>query len=179
TGSSLQSDSVAWYAGVGRFDMIGQKNLVHIRDTAITLDAVTAAYFLRQERLEAHKNVVAVNRNSGSVLRGPNLTYYRALKGVRDTLEMYATGRPTIDYRLTADTTHLPVDRKKPQHASVCGTEDAVRARAVSSNTTVRAESLALDVPDQVLTDVRGFGQPNSTMKRDSTGRRDSTPDWI
>src|SRR5256714_13698591 len=83
--------------------MIGQKNLVHIRDTAITLDAVTAAYFLRQERLEAHKNVVAVNRNSGSVLRGPNLTYYRALRGVRDTLEMYASGRPTIDYRATAD----------------------------------------------------------------------------
>jgi len=103
TGSSLQSDSVAWYAGIGRFDMIGQKNLVHIRDTAITLDAVTAAYFLRQERLEAHKNVVAVNRGSGSVLRGPNLTYYRALKGVRDTLEMYASGRPTIDYRGTAD----------------------------------------------------------------------------
>jgi len=281
TGSSLQSDSVAWYAGVGRFDMIGQKNLVHIRDTAITLDAVTAAYFLRQERLEAHKNVVAVNRNSGSVLRGPNLTYYRALKGVRDTLEMYATGRPTIDYRgsadsaepyvivadrvrfkgndrmwgggavtidrsdfaargdsmqldqvvgfgllvgkprvegkgtesytltgtrielglrghdirlvkalgdgvatgadwrLTADTIHLHVDRKKLQQAFAWGPKDSVHARAVSSNTTMRGDSLALDVPDQVLTEVRAFGHALSTMKRDSTARRDSTPDWI
>src|SRR5437868_5983018 len=103
TGSTLAADSVAWFAGLRRFDMIGQKNPVHIRDTAITLDAVTAAYFLRQERLEAHKNVVAVNRNSGSVLRGPNLTYYRAVKGVRDTLETYASGRPTIDYRAAAD----------------------------------------------------------------------------
>src|SRR5213595_2756863 len=103
TSSTLASDSVAWFAGVGRFDMIGQRNPVHIRDTAITLDATTAAYFLRQERLEAHKNVVAVNRNSGSVLRGPNLTYYRAVKGVRDTLEMYASSRPTIDYRAAAD----------------------------------------------------------------------------
>ncbi|HEY6155870.1 MAG TPA: hypothetical protein VIV88_00375 [Gemmatimonadales bacterium] len=281
TGSSLQSDSVAWYAGIGRFDMIGQKSLVHIRDTAITLDAVTAAYFLRQERLEAHKNVVAVNRSSGSVLRGPNLTYYRALKGVRDTLEMYASGRPTIDYRgtadsaepyvivadrvrfkgndrmwgggavtidrsdfaargdsmqldqvagfgllvgkprvegkgtesytltgtrielglrghdirlvkalgdgvatgadwrLTADTIHLHVDRKKLQLAFAWGPKDSVRARAVSSNTTIRADSLALDVPDQVLTEVRAFGHALSTMKRDSTARRDSTPDWI
>src|SRR5438876_8107675 len=40
----------------------------------------------------SHNRVVAVNRSTGSVLRGPNLTYYRAVKGVRDTLEMYATG---------------------------------------------------------------------------------------
>jgi len=225
--------------------------------------------------------VVAVNRNSGSVLRGPNLTYYRALKGVRDTLEMYASGRPTIDYRgtadsaepyvivadrvrfkgndrmwgggavtidrsdfaargdsmqldqvvgfgllvgkprvegkgtesytltgtrielglrghdirlvkalgdgvatgadwrLTADTIHLHIDRKKLQQAFAWGPKDSVRARAVSSNTTIRADSLALDVPDQVLTEVRAFGRALSTMKRDSTARRDSTADWI
>jgi hypothetical protein len=98
--STLTADSVAWYAGVGRFDMLGN---VRIRDTAIALDATTAAYFLRQERLDAHKDVVAVNRATGSVLRGPNLTYYRAVHGVRDTAEMYATSRPTIDYRATPD----------------------------------------------------------------------------
>src|SRR5438034_425738 len=103
TSSTLASDSVAWFAGVKRFDMLGQKNPVHIRDTAMTLDATTAAYFMGQERLDAHKNVIAVNRKTGSVLRGPNLTYYRAVRGVRDTLEMYASGRPTIDYRATAD----------------------------------------------------------------------------
>src|SRR5947209_19271761 len=103
TGSTLAADSVAWFAGTGRFDMIGLANQVHIRDTAITLDARFASYYLRQERLEAHNRVVAVNRSTGSVLRGPNLTYYRAVKGVRDTLEMYASGRPTIDYRATAD----------------------------------------------------------------------------
>jgi len=100
TGSTLSADSVAWFAGVGRFDMLGG---VQIRDTAITLDATTASYFLRQERLEAHRNVVAVSRATGSVLRGPNLTYYRAVRGVRDTVEMYATSRPTIDYRASPD----------------------------------------------------------------------------
>src|SRR6266566_826187 len=53
TSSTLASDSVAWFAGVKRFDMLGQKNPVHIRDTAMTLDATTAAYFMGQERLEA------------------------------------------------------------------------------------------------------------------------------
>src|SRR5438128_1846059 len=283
TSSTLASDSVAWFAGVKRFDMLGQKNPVHIRDTAMTLDATTAAYFMGQERLEAHKNVIAVNRKTGSVLRGPNLTYYRAVKGVRDTLEMYASGRPTIEYhttadtgggepylivadrvrfkgndrmwgggqvtidrsdfaargdsmqldqvagfglllgkprvegkgtesytltgtrielglqgrdirlvkalgdgvatgtdwRLTADTIHLHIDRKKLQLAFAWGPKDSVHARAVSSSTTIRADSLALDVPDQVLTEVRAFGHAFSTLKRDSTATRDSTPDWI
>src|SRR4029077_6128423 len=33
TGTTLSADSVAWFAGVKRFDMIGQRNIVHIRDT--------------------------------------------------------------------------------------------------------------------------------------------------
>src|SRR5881296_4780458 len=40
TASTLSADSVAWFAGTGRFDMIGQRHLVHIRDSALTLDAV-------------------------------------------------------------------------------------------------------------------------------------------
>ena len=271
TSSTLASDSVAWFAGVKRFDMLGQKNPVHIRDTAMTLDATTAAYFMGQERLDAHRNVIAVNRKTGSVLRGPNLTYYRAVRGVRDTLEMYASGRPTIDYRatadsgggepyiivadrvrfkgndrmwgggqvtidrsdfaargdsmqldqaagvavlvgkprvegksarpytltgtrielglqgrdirqvkalgdgvatgadwrLTADTIHLHVDRKKLQRAFAWGPRDSVRARAVSTLNTIRADSLALDLPDEVLTEARAFGHAYSTSKKE------------
>src|SRR5881398_1698839 len=278
TGSALSADSVAWFAGVGRFDMIGQRNPVHIRDTAITLDATTAAYFMGQERLDAHKNVIAVNRKTGSVLRGPNLTYYRAVRGVRDTLEMYASGRPTIDYRatadsgggepyiivadrvrfkgndrmwgggqvtidrsdfaargdsmqldqaagfavlvgkprvegksarpytltgirielglrgrdirlvkalgdgvatgadwrLTADTIHLHVDHKKLQQAFAWGPKDSVRAHAVSTLNTIRADSLALDVPEEVLTEARAFGHAYSTSKKEPA-RKEST----
>jgi hypothetical protein len=100
TRSTLAADSLAWFAGVGRLDLMGQ---VQIRDTAISIDATTASYFLHQERLEAHKDVVAVSHPSGSILRGPNLTYYRVTKGIRDTSEMYATSRPTITYRATPD----------------------------------------------------------------------------
>jgi len=38
TGSTLSADSVAWFAGIGRFDMIGQRHLVRIRDSALTLE---------------------------------------------------------------------------------------------------------------------------------------------
>ena len=250
----------------------------------VTLDASTASYFLRQERLEAHKNVVAVNRNSGSVLRGPNLTYYRAVKGVRDTLELYASSRPTIDYRatpdsgepyvivgdrvrfkgndrvwgggrvtidrsdfaargdsmqldqtagfgvlvgqprlegkgarpytltgtrielglegrdirlvkalgngvatgvdwrLTADTIHLHVEKKKLQQAFAWGPKDSVHAHAVSTRNAIQADSLALDLPGEVLTEARAFGHAYSTSQQEPA-KRDSTAkpgtNWI
>ncbi len=100
TTSTLASDSIAWFAGVGRLDLMGQ---VEIRDAAFSIDAMSASYFVRQERLEAHKDVVATTLPSGSVLRGPNLTYYRVAHGIRDTSEMYATTRPTITYRPSGD----------------------------------------------------------------------------
>jgi hypothetical protein len=96
TGTTISADSFAHYSAVGRLDLIGH---VQIRDTAMALDARTASYFLKEERLDAHNNVVAVNRRTGSVLRGPNLKYWRAVAGIRDTVEMYATQRPTVEYR--------------------------------------------------------------------------------
>ncbi len=101
TESKLAADSVAYYAALHRFDLVGN---VRLRDATLALDATNASYFLHQERLEAHRNVVAVNQRTGSVLRGPNLTYLRATTGVRDTTEVYATSRPTIDFRAEGDT---------------------------------------------------------------------------
>src|SRR2546425_682906 len=277
TGSSLSSDSVAWFAGIGRFDMIGQKSPVHIRDTAITLDAQRASYFLRLERLDAQVNVVAVNRKTGSVLRGPNLTYYRAARGVRDTLELYASSRPTIEYRsnpdsgepyvivadrvrfkgndrmwgggrvtidrsdiaaqgdsmqldetagqalligrprvagkgarpytlvgtriemelalrevrkvkalghgaatgadwrLTADTIHLAIEQRKLQQVFAWG--DSTRPHAVSTLYTILADSLALDLPNEVLTEARAYRKALATSKKDSTAKADVN--WI
>jgi hypothetical protein len=99
TSTTISADSFAHYPAAGRLDLIGR---VVIRDTGLALDARTASYFLKDERLEAHNNVVAVNRRTGSILRGPNLKYWRAVKGIRDTVEMYATQRPTVEYRQNA-----------------------------------------------------------------------------
>jgi hypothetical protein len=275
TGTTFASDSVAWYSGQRRFDMIGR---VKIRDTSLALDANLAYYYLREERLEAHNNVVAKNRENGSTLRGPNLNYLRAAAGIRDTLEMFATQRPTIEYRgqadstepyvivgdrvhfkgndrmwaggnvtvdrsdlaaradsmamdqttglgvligkpkvqgkgaqsytlvgtriemlqhdhelkqvealgagqatgadwhLTADTIRLGLEQSKLQQAFAWG--DSSRPHAVSTLQTIQSDSLALDVPDQVLTEARAFGRARSTSKRDSTSGPGET-DWI
>jgi hypothetical protein len=278
TGSTLSSDSVAMYGRQRRIDFVGH---VVIRDTALALDANFASYYLRDEKLEARKNVVATNRSSGSVLRGPHLDYYRAVQGVRDTVEMFATSRPTVEYRqaadsgepyiivgdrirfkgddrvwaggkvtvdrsdfasrsdsllldetkgigvlvgqprvegkggktytlvgtrielgladreirlvkalgegkatgddwtLTADTIHLLVsDRKLQQALAWVGEGAKTRAHAVSTLYTIDADSIAVDTPDEVLTESRAFRHALSRAKRDSS----TTPadiDWI
>ena len=105
TSTKISADSFAHYGALGRLDLIGR---VAIRDTGFALDARFASYFLRDERLDAHNDVVAVNRRTGSVLRGPNLKYWRAVKGIRDTVEMYATQRPTVEYRQSPDSQQEP-----------------------------------------------------------------------
>ncbi|MGH7672219.1 MAG: hypothetical protein ACREMC_04925 [Gemmatimonadales bacterium] len=96
TSTTLAADTMAYHSALGRLDLLGQ---VKIRDTTLALDANFVSYFTRDERLEARNNVVTVNRRTGSVLRGPNLIYLRAVTGIRDTVEMYATARPTVEYR--------------------------------------------------------------------------------
>jgi len=220
---------------------------------------------------------VAVNRKTGSVLRGPNLTYYRAARGVRDTLELYASSRPTIEYRsnpdsgepyvivadrvrfkgndrmwgggrvtidrsdiaaqgdsmqldetagqalligrprvagkgarpytlvgtriemelalrevrkvkalghgaatgadwrLTADTIHLAIEQRKLQQVFAWG--DSTRPHAVSTLYTILADSLALDLPNEVLTEARAYRKALATSKKDSTAKADVN--WI
>ena len=278
TRTSLAADSMAHFGGPNRLDLMGN---VVIRDTALWLDATTASYHLNDERLEAHRNVVAVNRRTGTVLRGPNVNYLRAVTGLRDTAEMFASGRPTIDYysaaadssepyvivadrvrfrgddrfwgggrvtidrsdfaargdsvmldersgvgllvrgkpsiegkgassyqlsgrrielaldgrdvrrakalgtgsavasdwRLTADTIHLAVDQRKVQQVFAWG--DSSRPLAISAKSTVRADSLALDTPDQILKQVRAYGRALSTAARDSTADSTVRDNWI
>jgi len=94
---TMQSDSVAAYGGnVVRF--IGH---VKYRDSTLTMDADNGVYYKAGEKWEARGHVTTTNLLSGSSLTGPSLDYYRVVKGVRDTLEMYATGRPRITYATT------------------------------------------------------------------------------
>ncbi|MGH7700226.1 MAG: hypothetical protein ACREMJ_06890 [Gemmatimonadales bacterium] len=274
TASTLRTDSLAWYGGAQRTDLTGR---VQITDALMTLDATTARYWVKEERLEAHRNVVAVNRRTGTVLRGPNLDYLRAVAGVRDTAELFASSRPTIEYRarpdssepyivvadrvrmrgndrmwaggrvtvdrsdlaaradsmmlddaagfgllvgrprlegkgdrpyaltgrrielgldssevrvvralsegratgedwrLTADTIHLSLENRQLQQTLAWG--DSLRPRAVSSRHTVDADSLALDTPGEVLTELRAFGRALSTSRRDTTAAAEV--DWI
>lgn len=91
---SIQSDSVAAYGGTV-VQFIGS---VKYRDSTISMDADQGTYYKNGERWEARGGVATRNLNTGSSLAGPSLDYFRAVKGVRDTLEMFAVGRPRISY---------------------------------------------------------------------------------
>ncbi|HVK00230.1 MAG TPA: hypothetical protein VM365_05165, partial [Gemmatimonadales bacterium] len=91
---TMQSDSVAAYGG-NVVQFIGR---VKYRDSTLTMDADRGTYFKSRERWEARGKVVTKNLVTGSTLTGPSLDYMRVVKGVRDTMEMFATGRPTIQY---------------------------------------------------------------------------------
>ena len=93
--TTMYSDSLAWYPERNLLYLLGH---VHFQDTSSVLDANRVTYYLRQERLYAEGRVYTKNLHSGSDLRGPNLDYYRAAPPLRDTLELYATGRPTIHF---------------------------------------------------------------------------------
>src|SRR5918995_989600 len=91
---TMQSDSVAAYGG----------NLVHFignvkyRDSTLTMDADNGTYYKAGEKWEARGRVNTRNLKNGSTLTGPALDYFRVVKGVRDTMEMFSTGRPRIEY---------------------------------------------------------------------------------
>ena len=62
------------------------------------MDADNGTYYKAGERWEARGKVHTVNLSTGSTMDGPSLDYLRAVKGVRDTVETYSIGRPTIKY---------------------------------------------------------------------------------
>jgi hypothetical protein len=102
---TMQSDSVAAYGGnLVRF--IGN---VKYRDSTLTMDADYGTYHKAGEKWEARGQVNTQNLRTGSTLTGPALDYFRTVKGVRDTLEMYATGRPRIQYA-SADSGARPAE---------------------------------------------------------------------
>lgn len=97
------SDSVASYGG-RTVQFIGD---VHYEDSTLTMTADRGTYYKQGERWEARGRVVTTNKANGSTISGPALDYFRAVKGVRDTVEMYSIGRPTVR-SVTVDSTGQP-----------------------------------------------------------------------
>jgi len=91
----MEADSFAWYPERNELHLVGN---VHFRDSTSLLDADFVTYWVRQERLLAQGHVYTQKLRTRSDLRGPNLDYRRAKPGVRDTVEIYATGRPTVRF---------------------------------------------------------------------------------
>jgi len=93
--TTMYSDSVAWYPERDLLFLVGH---VRFRDSVSVLNAERVTYYLRQERLYAEGQVYTQNLRTRSDLNGPNLEYLRAAPQIRDTLETYATSRPTMHF---------------------------------------------------------------------------------
>jgi hypothetical protein len=127
---TMRSDSVASYAGE-RVLFVGR---VHYRDTTLTMDTDFGTYYRAAERWEARGNVKTRNLKTGSTLVGPSLDYFRAVKGVRDTTEMYAVSRPKIEYFAKdsgggADSTAAPADSTRAGREPYVIVADRVRIK--------------------------------------------------
>jgi len=90
----LDADSVSVLSG----DYARFFGHVVYRDTTYRFAADTMVYLLRNEKLEARSNVVALDKRSGSTLKGPYLDYWRQVKGVNDSARVEALKRPTVRY---------------------------------------------------------------------------------
>jgi len=142
----MTSDSVAWYSDLNRMDLVGR---VHFTDSTVTLDAARATYFLGDERLEAYGSVNLVNAKTGSRLTGPNLIYRRRAPGIRDTTELFATGRPTVQYRAEGDSAGAEPYVIKGERIRLRGNNQAWSAGTVTidrSDFAGRADSATLDL---------------------------------
>lgn len=119
--TTMASDSVEWFSQAGELHLIGH---AHFRDSTEALDADRVTYWTHQERVYSEGHVFARNVKDGSEMRGPNMDYYRAVPPIRDTLDLLATGRPTIRMHpagdsAAADTSNpfvIVADRVKLRH---------------------------------------------------------------
>jgi hypothetical protein len=78
------------------------------------------------------------------------------------------------DWKLTADTIAFDIANEQIQRGTAWG--DSSRPNAVSLRHTMRADSVALDTPEQRLEELRGYGDAVATAARDSL---DGQPDWV
>ncbi len=91
----ISSDSVALY-GRGPNTLVQFIGSVRYVDSVTVQTADRGTYYRNGDRWEARGRVHTENQKDQSTIDGPSLDYFRALPGVRDTLELYAIGRPII-----------------------------------------------------------------------------------
>ncbi|MGD8726439.1 MAG: OstA-like protein [Gemmatimonadales bacterium] len=78
------------------------------------------------------------------------------------------------EWEAFGDTIEFNIANELLQSGAVWGSQR--RSEAVSSSQTIVADSLAIEAPNQVLTEIRGFRMARATTAQDSTQEE---PDWI
>jgi lipopolysaccharide export system protein LptA len=112
----------------------------------------------------------------GYTLRGRQVELYTRNRLVQRVLAQADARATSEDLLLTADTIDLRVDRNKAQAAYVWGKS---RARAISPDRDLIADSLAVRMPEQQLREVRAFRNAVATTIPDTSKVRSGDKDWL
>lgn len=91
---TMDTDSVVAHAN-GDVEFHGY---MRYRDSTVAIDAQRAYYRKVTETWEARGNVLVRDLETGSTMRGPTIDYLRPAAGLRDSAEVFAIGRPQIEY---------------------------------------------------------------------------------
>ena len=147
--------------------------------TRSDLDARSDSAFLDSGREFARLMVSPViigKGERGYTLRGNQVELYTRNRIVQRVLAQADARVTSEDMLLTADTIDLRVDRNRAQAAYVWGKS---RARAVSPDRDLIADSLAVRMPDQQLREVRAFTNAVATTIPDTAKVRTGDKDWL
>src|SRR5688572_26600359 len=92
---TITADSAESYEGNDLHILIGS---VKYREPKYAIDADRVTYFRLEERLLFQGNVHAVMTQDAATLDGPQLEYFRPIRGLRDKERVVATQRPKLTY---------------------------------------------------------------------------------
>ena len=92
---TITADSAESYEVNDLHILIGN---VRYRETKYAIDAQRVTYFRAEERLLFQENVHAVMTKDAATLDGPQLEYWRPVRGLRDRERILATQRPKLTY---------------------------------------------------------------------------------
>jgi lipopolysaccharide export system protein LptA len=142
-------------------------------DFAATGDSATLDLDAESGLLIGHAETVGQD-SIGYTLRGGRIAY-RMVESELNWVQAQERGEGlSADWRIVGDTIEFTISDSKIQAGMVWG--DSIRPRAMSDTYTISADSLAVDLPDQVLTEMRGFGNARATSRGDSAS---TEVDWI
>ncbi|MCC7053830.1 MAG: hypothetical protein IT355_11230 [Gemmatimonadaceae bacterium] len=122
------------------------------------------------------KPVIIGKGERGYTLRGRQVELYTRNRVVQRVLAQAEARVTSEDLLLTSDTIDLRVDRNRAQAAFIWG---ASRARAVSPDRDLIADSMAVRMPDQQLREVRAFRHAVATTMPDTATVRSGEKDWL
>ncbi len=122
------------------------------------------------------KPVIIGKGERGYTLRGRQVELYTRNRIVQRVLAQAEARATSEDLLLTSDTIDLRVEDNRAQAAYVWG---ASRARAVSPDRDLLADSLAVSMPAQRLRQVRAFGKAVATTVPDTATIRSGEKDWL